>query len=88
MTPARAQKVARRLRPGDVAEVLWLDSGRNSSHAGAGLVRNRLYGRVHSVTDDALELAVDVAEEPDGGSDTYGTVWIPCILECYRLRRE
>ena len=93
MRPAEARRLAKRLRPGDVVEVLWLDSGRNAGEP-VGLLRGRVYGAVHSVVGDELTLAMDYSEDAtgervtnDGGSETYGVVWIPAILGCWRLTR-
>lgn len=93
MRPAEARKLAKRFRPGDVVEVLWLDSGRNAGEP-VGLLRGRVYGCVHSVAGDELTLAMDYSEDAagervtnDGGSETYGVVWIPAILGCWKLAR-
>lgn len=92
MTPEQAVKRARRFKPGDRVEVVWLDSGREHHDPRQGLVRGRCFGQVHALRGDELVLAMDVSEDAtgenvDGGSDTYGVIWIPAIREAYKLRR-
>ena len=98
MTPKQAQKRARRLKVGAVVEVLWIDSGRNASDPDCPLICGRLYGRVEKLDLKADELTVaydfsetrggERASKSDAGSESYGTVWIPAVLECWRLERR
>lgn len=89
MTNDKAIRRARKLKPGQVVHVVWLDSGRESESRTIQLARRDLYGRVELVDGDTLTLAMDVCVgEPDDGGNRWGAVWIPSVLEVYVLGRK
>ena len=91
MTPKKARKHARRLSPGELVEVLWIDSGRDASARSAELAKRLVYGRVDAVTGDTLRLAMDVctgADEHEDGGNHWGLIWIPSVLRVSKLRRK
>jgi hypothetical protein len=84
---------ARRLKPGTVVAIHWLDSGRDTNSKRDKLASRWVYGRVDEVVkeDDTVRIACDVCtgqDEHEDGNNHWGLVWIPSIIEFSKLRPE
>lgn len=84
----------KKLKPGDLVEVRWLDSGREDSSSHTELAERDVYGRVKEIRTSGyptLVLAMDVCvgddEHVDGGNK-WGFIWLSAIVSVTKLKRK